>query len=131
MNAFDRTVANMMSRFGTDAHMIVSVSEVYDTSTSENTVVTHDYLVNAMFFDYVRKNEGEGTQQNTLIRTGDKQVYVQPPQKNDDGLPLPNFSANNTQLKVGNKTYKIITLKQLNPNLSNDGCILYELYVRE
>jgi hypothetical protein len=131
MNSLDRTVASMMSKFGTTAYISAAISEDYDPTTSENVVTYHDYPVNAMFFDYVRKTEGEGTEHNTLIKTGDKQVYVQPPQKNDEGLPLPHFSPNRDYLKVGVKTYKIITLKQLNPSLTTDGCVLYELYVRE
>jgi hypothetical protein len=131
MNAFDRTVASMMSKFGTVGAIKVVLSESYDPATSENSVIYKDYPVNIMVFDYVRKSEGEGTQSNTLIKTGDKQVYVQPPQKTDNGLPLPSFSANNSFLKLNGKTYKIITVKQLNPSLTSDGCMLFELYIRE
>jgi hypothetical protein len=131
MNAFDRTVASMMSKFGTTAYISAAISEVYDPSTSENTVTYQDYLVNIMVFDYVRKTEGEGTEKDTLIKTGDKQVYVQPPQKTEVGLALPHLNANSDMLKIGSKTYKIITVKQLNPALSQDSCVLYELYIRE
>lgn len=131
MNPLDRTVSSMMSKFGTSAYISVAVSEEYDPATSENTVSYQDYLVNIMVFDYVRKSEGEGTEQNTLIKTGDKQVYVQPPQKTEVGLALPHLNANSDLLKIGNKLYKIVTVKQLNPSLSQDSCVLYELYVRE
>ena len=131
MNAFDRTVASMMSKFGTTAYISVAISEEYDPSTSENTVTYQDYLVNIMVFDYVRKTEGEGTEKDTLIKTGDKQVYVQPPQKTEVGLALPHLNANRDMLKIGSNTYKIITVKQLNPSLAQDSCVLYELYIRE
>jgi len=131
MNAFDRTVASMMSKFGTTAYISVAISEEYDPSTSENTVTFQDYLVNIMVFDYVRKTEGEGTEKDTLIKTGDKQVYVQPPQKTEVGLALPHLNANRDMLKIGSNTYKIITVKQLNPSLAQDSCVLYELYIRE
>jgi hypothetical protein len=131
MNALDRTVANMMSKFGTQGYISIAISSEYDPATSENTVTYQDYLVNIMVFDYVRKNEGEGTEQNTLIKTGDKQVYVQPSQKTELGLALPHLSANSDFLKIGDAQYKIITVKQLNPALTQDSCVLYELYVRE
>lgn len=131
MNQLDRTVANMMSKFGTTAYISVSISEAYDPLTSENVVSYQDYPVNVMMFDYVRKNEGEGTEQNTLVKTGDKQVYVQPPQKTEMGLALPHLNANKDLLKLGDQVYKIVTVKQLNPSLSQDSCVLYELYVRE
>src|SRR5689334_22608494 len=110
MNSLDRTVASMMSKFGTTAYISVAISEEYDPSTSENTVTFQDYLVNIMVFDYVRKTEGEGTEKDTLIKTGDKQVYVQPPQKTEVGLALPHLNANRDMLKIGSNTYKIITV---------------------
>lgn len=131
MNSFDRTVASMMSRFGTTAYISVALSEAYDPSTSENIVTYQDYLVNVMVFDYVRKTEGEGEEKNTLIKTGDKQVYVQPPQKTEVGISLPHLNANRDFLKIGGSVYKIVTVKQLNPALSQDSCVLYELYIRE
>jgi len=131
MNAFDRTVASMISKFGTTANLSVAISEEYDPATSENTVMYQDYLVNIMVFDYVRKNEGEGTEQNTLIKTGDKQVFVQPPQKTEMGVSLPHLSPNRDFLKVNDKIYKIVTLKQYNPSMSTEGCVMYEMYVRE
>lgn len=131
MNSLDRTVASMMSKFGTTAYISVAISEEYDPSTSENTVSYQDYLVNIMVFDYVRKTEGEGAEHNTLIKTGDKQVYVQPPQKTEVGIALPHLNANRDFLKIGDKTYKIVTVKQLNPSLAQENCILYELYIRE
>jgi hypothetical protein len=112
-------------------YISVAIAEEYDTSTSENIVTFQDYAVNILVFDYVRKQEGMGTEKNTLVQTGDKQVYVQPPQKTDVGLPLPHLSPNRDFLKVGDKIYKIITVKQYNPSLSTDGCIMYELYIRE
>jgi hypothetical protein len=131
ITGFDRVVANMVNKFGTTAYVSVAVSEVYDPLTSENVVTYQDYPVNAMLFDYVRKNEGEGEAQNTLIRTGDKQVYIQPPQKTDIGLALPHLSANRDFFKINDKIYKIVTVKQLNPSQQQVNCILYELYIRE
>lgn len=128
---FDRTVANMMRSFGTSAQLRIAISEAYDPETSENIVEYHDYPVNAMFFDYLKKNEGLGTDGKTLIQSGDKQVFVQPPQKTETGIPLPVASPNKWFLVLGEKTYKVITLKQHNPSMTNSGCILYELYVRE
>lgn len=131
MNALDRTVANMVSKFGTQAAINVVIGESYDPSTSENTVTYQEYPVNVMVFDYVRKNEGEGTQGNTLIKTGDKQVYVQPPQKTEVGIAMPHLNPNRDLLLLAGKTYKIVTVKQLNPSLAQESCILYELYIRE
>jgi hypothetical protein len=112
-------------------YVSVAISEAYDPTTSENVVSYQDYAVNILVFDYVRKNEGDSTERNTLVQTGDKQVYVQPPQKTDIGIPLPHLSPNRDFLKVGDKIYKIVTVKQYNPSMSSEGCVVYELYVRE
>lgn len=131
MNILDRTVASMMAKFGTTAQIRIAISEAYDPSTSENVVDYHDYPVNAMFFDYIRKTEGLGAENQTLIQSGDKQVYIQPPQKTDFGMALPTISPNKSLLIFGDKIYKIVTLKQHNPSMTNDGCVLFEMYVRE
>lgn len=121
----------MMRQFGTTAQIRIAISEQYEPETSENIVEYHDYPVNAMFFDYLKKNEGLGTDGKTLIQSGDKQVFVQPPQKSDAGIALPTISPNKTFLVLGDKTYKVITVKQHNPSMTNNGCVLIEMYVRE
>lgn len=131
VSPFDRVVADMMRKFGTRAQIVVALEEEYDVDTSENIVRYQDYPVNALFFDYIDKTNGLGSKGNTLIQTGDKQVYVQPPNKMETGVPLPHLKPNRDTLKLGEQVYKIIALKQINPSMTNSGCVLYEMYVRE
>jgi hypothetical protein len=131
ISLFDESVADMMASFGTTAYIVVATSEQYDPETSQNVVSTTDYRVNAMFFDYLDKKQGLGTSGTSLIQSGDKQVFVQPPHKTETGLPLPHLLPNRDKLKLGDKVYKIITLKQYNPSMTDAGCVLYELFVRE
>lgn len=130
MNQLNRTVAAMMARFGTDASITVAGATEYDVETSQNVVSYRDYPVRAMFFDYIRKTEGEGEENNTLIKSGDKQVYVQPPQQAGQD-PLPHLQANKDFITVQGTQYKIITVKQINPSLAVNDCILFELYIRQ
>lgn len=129
--AFDEVVMNMMQEFGTTAHIVVTTEERYDPETSENIVEKVNYKVKACFFDYLDKNAGVGTERNTLIQTGDKQVLIQPPHKTETGVPLPHIQPNRDALKIGEKLYKIVALKEYNPSLSRAGCVLYEAFVRE
>lgn len=131
MNQFDRTIATMMKRFGTTAAISVATGEKYNPATSENVVFYVEYPVNVLVFDYIDKTSGVGTEQNKLIQSGDKQVFVQPPNKTANGLPLPHLSPNRDRLKLNDKLYRIVALKQLNPSMTNEGCVMYELYVRE
>lgn len=131
IEAFDSLVYDMMQEFGTVAYVQVVTSEEYDPETSENVVVVTPYKVKAIFFDYIDKNSGVGTEKNTLVQTGDKQVFIQPPHKTETGIPLPHLDPNKDRLKVGDKLYKIVVAKEYNPSMSRKGCVLYELYVRE
>jgi hypothetical protein len=71
---------------------------------------------------------GDGTKDSTLIRQGDKLLFIRPPEKVDPyRLPLV-INPSEDRVVVGSTTYKIVTSKQTNPSATN--CILYELYVR-
>lgn len=131
IDAFDEVVYNMMQDFGTTAYVIVTTHEEYDADTSENIVTQENYKVKAVFFDYLDKNSGVSAEKNTLIRSGDKQVFIQPPHKTETGITLPHLDPSKDTLKIGNKIYKIVAVKEYNTTMSKSGCILYEAYVRE
>lgn len=131
VSPFDRVVADMMRKFGGKANIKVAVSEEYDVDTSENVVVYRNIPVQAIFADFLDKTSGLGTQGNTLIQSGDKQVYVRPPQKSPEGYPLPELKPNKDVFELAGKTYKIVFMKQHNPSMTSEGCVLYELYIRE
>ncbi len=131
IDLFDSTVADMMNSLGTRATFKIAVSEEYDTTTSTNIVNYREIPVKAMFFDYLDKKYGLGTEGKTLIQSGDKQVYVQPPQKVKGGLPLPHLDPNKDFFVHNGKTYRIVFLKQHNPSMTDAGCVMIELYIRE
>lgn len=131
IGAFDNLVNDMMDSFGTVAYVVVATKEGYDVETSENVVTEVPYKVRAMFFDYVDKAAGVGTERNSLVQTGDKQVFIQPPHKTITGVPLPHIMPNRDKLRVADKIYKIVTIKEFNTSMTRQGCVLYEAYVRE
>lgn len=120
-----RTISNMMSRFGGTSTLTVTTSESsydYDTSTSEEVVT--DYPVQSIAFDYIQKKDGIGSGEgNTLIRSGDKQIFIKP----YPSLPLPNPRTDNVTYK--GTVYTIVTVKDYNP--SGVQSVLYELFIRE
>lgn len=128
---FDEVVYNMMQEFGTYAFLSVTTKEEYDPEISENIVIKVDYKVKVCVFDYLDKRSGVGTESNSLIQTGDKQVFIQPPHKTVTGVPLPHILPNRDLLKIGDKIYKIVAIKEYNPSMSRQGCVLYEAFVRE
>lgn len=129
--AFDNMIADMMQMFGSYAFINVAVREYWNEDTSENIVEYADYKVKVCSFDYLDKKSGVSTEGNTLVQTGDKQVLIQPPHKTATGLPLPHIKPNRDRLKIGDKVYKIVALKEYNPSMTRAGCVLYEAFVRE
>lgn len=131
IDAFDNLVADMMYSYGTTAYVLVTTKEEYNPDTSENKVEVVPYKVRAIFFDYIDKTAGVGTEKNSLVQTGDKQVFIQPPHKTEAGIPLPHILPNSDKLKIGDKVYKIVVIKEFNTSMSRQGCVLYEAFVRE
>jgi hypothetical protein len=130
ISQFDRTVSQMMRQFGSTAILQIATLGAYDPSTSEASVTYQNFQVNAVFLDYVRKAEGLGEEKNTLVQSGDKQVYIQPPQK-ATGVTMPVPKPNKDLIKINGVSYKIVTVKQFNTSMTAGGAVLYELYVRE
>jgi hypothetical protein len=101
---------------------LIKTTSVYDPLTSENTQTEKRYVVKAMPFDYINKFQGVTTQDSTLIKTGDKQVFVKPiPQITD-------IDPSADKIQIGNTIYKIVTVKVVNPTLNLP--LYYELFVR-
>jgi hypothetical protein len=122
-SSFIRVVTNMMARYGGPAKVQKQGEGVYDPATSEYTAGDTLYPVKAMVFDYTLQSNGLQTEKNTLIQTGDKQVFIQ-------NLDYPGLviSPEKDFILLGDKKYRIITYKELNP--SQEANILMELFVR-
>lgn len=114
----------MMARYGGPATLLSVGPAVYNPATSESVPSETSYEVTAMVFDYTLQSNGTQTEKNTLIQTGDKQVFIKPL-----SAPAPTtFSPEKDFLILGGKRYRIITYKELNPSQSSN--LLIELFVR-
>lgn len=126
MNILDpvyRTVLQMMAARGGDGTLIAKGIPEYDPTTSSATSTDINYPVRVLVFDYIQKQAGLATENNSLIRTGDKQVFIKP----YEGLPSP--TAKDFTLVLKEVPYSVITVKEVNP--SNANVYLYELFVRQ
>ncbi len=125
---FDRMVLSFMS----DDPLTVtyqSKTQTYSDATGMMTTETVSIPCQAILLEVdPRKFSGDGTKEGTLIRQGDKLLFLRPPEKVDPyRLPLVVNTASDTIL-VGATQYNIVTSKQTNPSAAN--CILYEIYLR-
>ena len=119
-NDFHETVAFFMTECGADAEITVSGEQVYvdgEYITTDTTIP-----VRVIPLDYIKKSDGLGVKDGTQIQTGDKQVFIQPK------ASLQDIDTAKTILKMDNKTWKFIAVKNLNTTL-NDS-VLFEVYVR-
>lgn len=137
-------VYSMMTRFGgitdvvvySQASSLISEGEVtdwysyfftlgeYDPSTSEFIPVAPPvYSCKTIVLDYALQGNGDSTMYNTLIRTGDKRVYLQPV------VNMPRLNPASDIVMLNGVRHKIITYKEVNP--SQTGNYLVEMFVRE
>lgn len=127
MEDFDFTVEELMKEFGFVATYVKQEVGEYDPSIGESTVTTTEIPVEAILLDLTLQSNGLSVKYGTLIQAGDKELYIRPPEKVDDVDSLV-IDPSSDVIKVGNITYKIVSVKELNTTGSNP--ILYSLYVR-
>lgn len=116
-----RTVMNMMRVRGGTSYLQVKVVPVYDPATSTASAGgVEEYEVRTIVFDYLPKFSGETTADGTMIKAGDKQVFMNP-------ANIPKPKRGDVVLLSGTK-WTVVTVKDHNPSGSNS--YLYELFVR-
>lgn len=124
---FNRMIVDFMS----DDPLTVtynSITSVYSDATGINTPVTLSVPCQAILLEHQLRVAGDRTQNTSLIREGDKLLYMRPPEKTDTlRLPLVLNPASDT-ITVAGLDYSIVTFKQTNPSAVN--CVLYEIYLR-
>src|SRR4051812_3658440 len=66
-----------------------SNTESYSDATAVNTLSTVNIPCQAIFLDHQLRTSGDSTKDGTLIREGDKLLFMRPPEKSDTyRLPL-------------------------------------------
>jgi len=118
-----RTVLTMMSRYGGDARLVVDTGEsTYDPETSKTTSAIKEYNIRVLAQDYIQKTSGITTQLGTLVKTGDKQFFIQP----DEDVPMPRPGVD--FIVFEGKQWTVTTIKDYNP--SGAKSYVYEVYAR-
>ena len=118
---FQNVVAFFMKRFGADATIIIDDGTGTYTN-SEYVPNIQNIPVRVIPFDYIKKSEGLTTENNSLVQTGDKQVFIQPT------VAVQNIDPAYTKLQMDGKLWKFVAIKNINPTM-NDS-VLLECYVR-
>ena len=133
IDKFVRVVKKEMDRYGCDITIIrdISTSDDYIVQTSTAPVLEQEFPCRGILFERTLQSNGNGVYGNTLIEVGDKQLFIQPPE--DDGFYQTNetdvIHPNRDRIRIGDKLYRVITFKQVNP--SADNSVLFECYIRQ
>lgn len=127
MADFDSMVVEFMNEFGTTATIILHHTGTYDTSTGVYANGTTNVSVKAILMDRTLRSDGDQNSANSLIQAGDKQCFIQPPEKNGGSVIQINTSSD--LCLIGGTTYRIVTMKQINPSTTDN--VLFELYLRK
>jgi hypothetical protein len=127
MRQMDSVVSEMMAEFGFFATYVQRVNGGYDTATGENTIIATEIPIRAILMDLTLRANGLGDIPGTLIQEGDKELYVQPPNKNIYQAITVNPASD--VVKINGTEYKIVTMKEI--NTTGSDATLYCLYIRK
>lgn len=128
---FDRVVLNMMNLYGGSSTLQIHTTGAYDPATSSSTESVDEYTVRTLMFDYTRPNDGIGSQNNTLIQNGDKQLMMMPYNKTVTGNAILTIAPNKDSIKIGNDVWAIVSIKELNPSNISGNAIYFDLQIRK
>ena len=123
-------VANMVNWYGCEVTIVIQNAGVYDPETQEYVASETSYQMKAIFLDKTLQSNGLTTMKESLIQTGDQQIYLQPLEQTNPDLATPKMSPLTTRIIAPTgKAYRLVTYKQINPTFSD--LVLIDCYVRE
>lgn len=127
---FDALVDKFMDSYGFSC-TIIRQGNNYDPTTSEN--ITTEQLIpcTGILFDYTLRQLGDKNVADSLIQSGDKQLFIKPVQKAEFGdlTTITNLFTSSDSIEIGSIRYKVITFKQINPTTANP--YVWELSIRK
>ena len=125
---FDSTVQEFMDELGFDATYLKYTTAAYNPALSGNSSTVTEIAIRAILLDRTLQNNGLGTQPNSLIQAGDKQLFIQPTQKVYEYATPLTVNPAADKVRIGTTVYSIVTVKEINTTAADQ--ILIELYIR-
>lgn len=128
MDDFDRTVLEFVQESGTYAKLVQTPQGVYNPATGSTDAFPVEVTVRGILMDLTLQSNGLSAKYGTLVEAGDKEFLMQPPHKTNGWESPVVIVPAADRLTVAGITYKIVTLKELNP--TGVDPILVSLYLR-
>jgi len=126
MDDFDEVVVAMMDDYGTEAIYQKSIQGAYNPETGMS-ISTTQQSIKAILMDLTLQSNGYSVKWGTMVQAGDKEIYVQPPERIDHHPALVIDPATDA-IVVAGVTYKVVTHKTVNPTGAHN--IVHTFYVR-
>jgi hypothetical protein len=124
---FDGIVQEFMNDYGFNT-FYTQRSGTYDASQSKMVTVDTVIPVRALVMDYTLQRNGLTSMPGTEIQAGDKEMFIQPPNKTDpNALPMTIDPTTDSVLLNGYQ-YKVVTSKEVNTTGNNS--VLFNLLIR-
>jgi len=122
----------MIMEFMYDDPMIMqyikSAAPTYNVATSTNSTTHVEINTRGVLLDFTHTNNGLSSKFGTEILSGDKELYMLPPNKFDPLQPPLAIDTTQDQCRIGGVMYKCMVMKEVNPTGSN--AILYNFLIR-
>jgi hypothetical protein len=126
---FDNVVLEFMREYPTTVNFTRVVDSSYDPATGQVTTSSTPWTLNAILVDLQTMKDGVSTRFGTVFVAGDKEVFIQPPQKADpSAVPLTTIDPSTDKIVVNGITYNIVSWREVNPTGTDP--ILFDLYIR-
>jgi hypothetical protein len=129
MEDFDLTVLEFIKDYGAeDAYIVQPSTGAYNPATA--TAAGNPTLLpcEGILMDLTLQSNGMSTKYGTVVEAGDKEFMMRPPHKTNAYETPVTIRPSEDQLVIGDITYDIVTLKELNPTGTNP--VLISLYLR-
>lgn len=128
MNDFDQTLLEFIRESGATGTIVQTTEGAYDPSSGTLGTTTSQIPVEGILMDLTLKSDGFSVKYGTLVEAGDKEFLMRPPHKTNGWLFPIEISPASDRLMVAGITYRIATIKELNPTAADP--VLISLYLR-
>lgn len=124
---FDLAILEFMRDYPMTVLHVRTTGE-YDPAQGKIVGVVKNSPAQAILLDYTLQSNGLGAKLGTEIKSGDKQLFMRPPHKTTEGIPVLVIDPTTDVIKVGTVLYNIVICKEINPTGTDP--LVYELQLR-
>lgn len=125
---FMRMIFDFMNDDPMTAYYIQQSEGEYDPAQGTSPIIKVETPCRAILLDVDRSSNGLSTKFGTEIISGDKELYLLPPEKADSTATPLVINTASDRIRVGLHTYKIAVMKEANPDAK--APLLYNFVLR-